>query len=72
MRGILPNHTNLKCYVYASHASDVDSRKSITGYVRFMISGDLVSWQRRIQISVALSTMKEESMAASAETQEAM
>jgi len=72
MRGILPNHTNFKYYVYASHASEVNTRKSITGYICFMISGDPVSWQRRIQTSVALSTMKAESMTASAETQEAM
>ena len=73
MRGILPIHTSFKCYVYASHASDVDTRKSITGYIRFMISGDPVSWQEsRIQTSIALSTMEAESMAASAETQEAM
>ena len=43
MRGILPNHTDFNCYVYASHASDVNTRKSITGHIRFMISGDLVS-----------------------------
>jgi hypothetical protein len=55
MRGILPNHTNFKCYVYASHASNVDTRKSITGYIRFMFSEDPASWQRRIQTSVALS-----------------
>ena len=56
MRSIcLPYYTNFKCYVYASHASDVYTRKSITGYIHFMISGDPVSWQRRIQTSVALS-----------------
>jgi hypothetical protein len=73
MRGILPKHTDFNCYVYASHASDVDTRKSITGYIRFMISGDPISWQSRIQRSVALSSIMEaESMAASAKTQEAM
>ena len=47
--------------------------KSITGYTRFMISGDPVSWQSRIQTSDALSTMEAVSMvAASADTQEAM
>ena len=46
--------------------------KSITGYMRFMISVDPVSWQSRIQKSVALSTMEAETMAARAETQEAM
>ena len=43
--------------------------KSITGYIRFMISGDPVSWQSRIQASAALSTIEAESMAATAETQ---
>ena len=46
--------------------------KSITGYIRFMISGDPVPWQSRIQSSVARSTIEAESMAASAETQNAM
>ena len=46
--------------------------KSITGYIRFMISGDPVSWQSRIQASVARSTIEAESMAVSAETQKAM
>ena len=46
--------------------------KSITDYIRFMISGDPVSWQSRIQASVALSTIESESMAVSAETQKAM
>ena len=72
MRGILSNHTDFNCYVYASHASDVDTRKSITGYIRFIISGDPISWQCRIQKFVDQSSMEAESMAASAETQEAM
>jgi hypothetical protein len=71
MRGILPNHTDFNCYVDASHASDVDTRRSITGYI-FFISEGPVSWQSRMQTSVALSSMKAEYMAASAATQEAM
>ena len=31
MRGILPNHVDFNCYVDASHASDIDRRRSITG-----------------------------------------
>jgi hypothetical protein len=46
--------------------------KSITDYIRFMISGDPVSWQSRIQASVARSTIEAKSMAVSAETQKAM
>ena len=38
MRGILPNHIDFNCYVDASHASDIDTRRSITGYI-FFISG---------------------------------
>ena len=71
MRGILPNHTDFNCYVDASHASDVDTRRSITGYI-FFIFGGPVSWQSRMQTSVALSSMEAEYMAASAATQEAM
>ena len=59
------------CYVDASHASDIDTRRSITGYI-FFISGGPVSWQSRMQTSVALSSMEAEYMAASAATQEAL
>ena len=38
----------------------------------FFISGGPVSWQSRMQTSVALSSMEAEYMAASAATQEAM
>ena len=70
MRGILPNHIDFNCYVDASHASDIDTRQSITGYI-FVISGGPVSWQSRMQTSVALSSMEAEyCMAASAATQE--
>jgi Reverse transcriptase (RNA-dependent DNA polymerase) len=31
MRGILPEQSDFKCYVDASHASDLDTRRSITG-----------------------------------------
>ena len=58
--------------VCASHVGDVNTRKSITGYIRFMISGDPVSWQSRIQSSVARSTIEAKSMAVSAETQKDM
>ena len=71
MRGILPDHIDFNCYVDASHASDIDTRRSITGYI-FFISGGPVSWQSRMQTSVALSSMEAEYMAASAATQEAM
>jgi hypothetical protein len=69
MSGILPSHTD--CYVDSSHARDVETRRSITGYI-FFISEGPVSWQSRMQTSVALSSMEAEYMAASAATQEAM
>ena len=71
MRGRLPITPDLQCYVDASHAADVDTRRSTTGYI-FFISGGPVSWQSRMQTTVALSSMEAEYMAASAATQEAL
>ena len=67
----MPSITDFKCYVDASFASDEDTRRSTTGYV-FKISGGPVSWQSRVQTSVALSSMESEYMAASAAAQEAI
>ena len=55
----------------ASYAGDVDTRRSTTGYL-FKISGGPVSWQSRLQPSIAMSSMEAEYMAASGATQEAM
>ena len=55
--GILPRTTDFKCYVDASFALDEDTCRSTTGYV-FKISGGPVSWQSRMQTSVALSGME--------------
>ena len=71
MRGRLPITPDLQCYVDASHAADIDTRRSTTGYI-FFISGGPVSWQSRMQTTVALSSMEAEYMAASAATQEAL
>jgi len=70
-RGILPQVSDFKCYVDASFAADLDTRRSTTGYV-FKIAGGPVSWQSRMQTSVALSSMESEYMAASAAAQEAI
>ena len=67
----MPQLSDLKCYVDASFAADLDTRRSTTGYV-FKIAGGPVSWQSRMQTSVALSSMKSEYMAASAAAQEAI
>jgi hypothetical protein len=70
MRG-RPITPDLQCYVDASHAADVDTRRSTTGYI-FFISGGPVSWQSRMQTTVALSSMEAEYMTASAAIQEAL
>jgi Reverse transcriptase (RNA-dependent DNA polymerase) len=70
-RGILPQLSDFQCYVDASFAGDVDTRRSTTGYI-FKICGGPVPWQSRMQPSVALSSMESEYMVASAATQEAM
>jgi hypothetical protein len=71
MQGRLSITPDLQCYVDASHAADIDTRRSTTGYI-FFISGGPVSWQSRMQTTVALSSMEAEYMAASAATQEAL
>ena len=70
-RGYLPSFSDYKFYVDASFATDPDSRRSVTGYI-FFISGGPVSWQSRLQTSVALSSMEAEYMATTAATQEAL
>lgn len=52
-------------------ASDIDGRKSITGFV-FTKCGGAITWSTRKQQTVALSTTEAEYMALSAATQEAM
>ena len=71
MRGRLPITTELNCYFDASHAADIDTRRSTTGYIFFM-SGGPISWQSRMQSTVALSSMDAEYMEASAVTQDAL
>ena len=58
-------------YVDADYANDPESRRSITGYV-FLLAGAPISWQSRQQVSVALSSMEAEYMAACAAAQEAL
>ncbi|XP_062544965.1 uncharacterized protein LOC134211764 isoform X1 [Armigeres subalbatus] len=61
----------LKGYSDASWASDLDDRKSTTGYI-FMLQGGAVSWCCKRQPTVALSTCEAEYMALSPTVQEAM
>jgi hypothetical protein len=58
-------------YVDADHARDIDSRRSVTGYI-FLLANGPVSWSSKQQASVALSSMEAEYMAASAACQEAV
>ncbi|XP_062542536.1 uncharacterized protein LOC134210512 [Armigeres subalbatus] len=55
----------------ADWGNDVETRRSITGYV-FMKSGGPISWNCRRQSTVALSTTEAEYMAISAAAQEAI
>jgi Reverse transcriptase (RNA-dependent DNA polymerase)/gag-polypeptide of LTR copia-type/Integrase core domain len=56
-------------YSDADWANDVDSRRSITGYV-FMLGNNIISWATKAQPTVALSTVEAEYMAAAQAAQE--
>ena len=67
----MPQVSNFKCNVDASFAADLDTRRSTTVYV-FKIAGGPLSWQSRMQTSVALLSIESAYMAASAAAQEAI
>lgn len=58
-------------YSDADFANDLDTRRSVTGYV-FIKNGAAVTWSSQKQQTVALSTTEAEFMAACAATKEAM
>ena len=58
-------------YVDSDYARDIDTRRSVTGYI-FLLAGAPISWQSRQQPSFALSSMECEYMAACAAAQEAV
>ncbi len=58
-------------YCDADWGSNIDDRKSITGYV-FLIHGGAVSWQAKKQPTVALSSVEAEYMSATQATKEAL
>lgn len=58
-------------YVDADYAGDLDSRKSMTGYV-FTFAGGAISWKSVLQDTVALSTTEAEYMAATEAGKEAI
>lgn len=59
----------LEAFSDADWASDVDGRRSTTGYL-VMVNGNLVSWSSKKQPTVALSTAEAEYMGMSAATEE--
>lgn len=62
---------SLTGYSDADWASDVDKRRSTTGYI-FTLNGTAISWACKRQATVALSTTEAEYMAAVATIQEGM
>lgn len=61
----------MKGFCDADWASDIDERKSTSGYI-FTIQGGPVSWCSKRQVTVALSTTEAEFMAMTAAIQECM
>jgi hypothetical protein len=63
--------TDLAGYADADWAGDVDKRKSVTGYV-FYLGQAPISWNSKLQPTVALSSTEAEYMALAAAAQEAL
>lgn len=62
---------DLECYVDSDYASDIDTRKSVTGYVLKYFGGPIV-WKSTKQATVATSTTEAEFVAASQACKETM
>ena len=58
-------------YSDSDYAADVDTRKSVTGYV-FSLGGSVVSWKSTLQSSVTLSTTEAEYMALTSAAKESI
>nr|CAN70013.1 hypothetical protein VITISV_017116 [Vitis vinifera] len=54
--------TQLQGFVDADYVGNIDTRKSLTGYV-FTVFGGAISWKANLQLVVALSTTEAEYMA---------
>uniref|UniRef100_A0A803MVT2 Uncharacterized protein n=1 Tax=Chenopodium quinoa TaxID=63459 RepID=A0A803MVT2_CHEQI len=58
-------------YSDSDYAADVDTRRSVTGYV-FTLGGSVVSWKSTLQSSVTLSTTEAEYMALTSAAKESI
>ena len=58
-------------YSDSDWASDINTRRSTTGYM-FTLAGGAISWNSRLQKTVALSSTEAEYMALKEETKEAI
>lgn len=63
--------TNLHGYSDADWASDIDKRRSCTGYL-FKMSNVAISWASKRQLTIALSSTEAEYMAISSAIQESI
>lgn len=63
--------TTVMGYVDADYAEDLDSRRSMTGYV-FMFAGSSICWKSALQDTIALSTIEAEYMAVTEAAKEAV
>jgi hypothetical protein len=65
------NVPSLVGYCDADWGSNLDDRRSVTGYI-FLLNGAAITWQSKKQPTVALSTVEAEYMAANQATKEAI
>ena len=59
-----PNNLKVKAFVNSNYATNVDNRKSVTGYIT-TVGGCVVNWVSKMQPSVCLSSTEAEYVAAS-------